>query len=192
MLTICTLSMHGLFSKSDLGRFDPDLTGETIDMCAYWEMTRRFDDELREFIGFLKEKGLYDTSVIAIVGDHNPHVMVDSDYTPVPFLVLNSGVTFTSSVVAGQIDVYPTLLDVMGLLGGKTVWPGVGHSLLRKRKGVVGYTRGGKWCVSGKKDSIEVARIKEGHDLSEKIQSGISGDFNTMFVNHRESLIVKE
>lgn len=192
MLTICTLSMHGLFSKSDLGRFDPDLTGETIDMCAYWEMTRRFDDELREFIGFLKEKGLYDTSVIAIVGDHNPHVMVDSDYTPVPFLVLNSGVTFTSSVVAGQIDVYPTLLDVMGLLGGKTVWPGVGHSLLRKRKGVVGYTRGGKWCVSGKKDSTEVARIKEGHDLSEKIQSGISGDFNTMFVNHRESLIVKE
>lgn len=187
MLTICTLSMHGLFSESDLGRFDPYLTGETIDMCAYWEMTRRFDDELRGFVDFLKEKRLYDSSVIAIVGDHNPHVMADSDYTPVPFLILNSGVSFASSVIAGQVDVYPTILDVMGLYGEKTVWPGVGHSLFRDRKGIVGYTRGGKWCVSGKKDSIEVARIREGHDLSEKIQSGISGDFSTMFVNHRHT-----
>lgn len=40
-------------------------------------------------VDFLKEKRLYDSSVIAIVGDHNPHVMADSDYTPVPFLILN-------------------------------------------------------------------------------------------------------
>lgn len=185
MLTICTLSMHGVFSESDLGRFLPQETGETIDMCAYWEMTRKFDDELRGFIDFLKIKGMYDSSVIVIVGDHNPHVVANSDYMPIPFLILNSGVTYISPTIAGQIDVYPTILDVMGLIESKSVWPGVGHSLLRERKGVVGYTRGGKWCYKdNKKDSLEIKRIKEGHMLSEKILSGVSGDFNSEFIKH--------
>lgn len=185
MLTICTLSMHGVFSESDLGRFVPQETGETIDMCAYWEMTRKFDDELRGFIDFLKIKGMYDGSVIVIVGDHNPHVVANSDYMPIPFLILNSGVAYISPTIAGQIDVYPTILDVMGLIESKSVWPGVGHSLLRERKGVVGYTRGGKWCYKdNEKDSLEIKRIKEGHMLSEKILSGVSGDFNSEFIKH--------
>lgn len=178
MLTICTLSMHGTYTEVDLGRFRPEQAGESLDMCAFYEMTKRFDEEIRNFISFLKEKGMYDDSIIVIVGDHNPHIMCDSAKTTVPLMILNTGVTYITGDVVGQIDVYPTVLDAMGMLDNAGVWPGFGHSIFRARKGIVGYTKPGGWYVKDlPADSAEVAAIRKGHELSEVILSGIGYEF---------------
>jgi phosphoglycerol transferase MdoB-like AlkP superfamily enzyme len=135
-------------------------------------MTYRFDYELGKFIHFLKEQGLYDNSVIVIVSDHAPHSYADQPTfsKAIPFIVLNSGIHYESNVLAGQIDVYPTILDIMGKLDDSP-WPGFGHSLFRKQTGVVGYTRSDGELFSEKTpiDITEQKRIKLGRELSEKI-----------------------
>lgn len=171
MMTICTYGMHGPYSAGDLESFHPEEIGQSVDVCGFWEMTRRFDHELEGFISFLQQSNLYDDSVVVIVSDHTPHMYRHTTLSKaIPFIVLNSGVHFESSVLAGQIDVYPTMLDVMGKLDNSP-WPGFGHSLFRKQSGVVGYTSyNGQWFGSHYPiDSDEKKRIMLGHKLSEKI-----------------------
>lgn len=82
-----------------------------------------FDQRLARFLDKLKEHGLYDNSIIVIVGDHEQltfnhyegRAMYQVSDCLVPFIVLNSPLpTRHSQKVFGQIDIYPTLLHLMG------------------------------------------------------------------------------
>ena len=103
----------------------------------YLEKTHYFDQQLGIFLENLKKTGLYDNSLIIIASDHSEPVDDDSKGRPslskngneCVFIVLNSGHGKLINGPVGQIDIYPTLLDVMGL--NDYPWKGLGHSLMR-------------------------------------------------------------
>lgn len=121
MLEITTLSMH---SPYDSPSVSPMLDGDDPSVAAldtrsrnYIEATRCFDNNLRRLLDRLKADGLYDDTVIVIIGDH----AAISTYLPehmrtdcVPMIILNSGISLIRHEPMGQIDVFPTILDVMG------------------------------------------------------------------------------
>ncbi len=93
--------------------YTPDIDTRAIN---YLRAVRCFDNNLKRLIDYLKCSGLYDDTVIAIVGDHNAFDVylpeeLRSDFTSL--LILNSGVTLNHDSPIGQIDIYPSLLDVM-------------------------------------------------------------------------------
>lgn len=106
----------------------------------YLERTAVFDRELGIFLQRLKEAGRYDNSLIVIVSDHNEFVDEDPHGRPAldpegdncTLIVLNSGHHRQITDVVGQIDVYPTLLDLLGRNHAQP-WKGLGHSLMRHR-----------------------------------------------------------
>ena len=103
----------------------------------YLEKTHYFDTQLGIFLNNLKESGLYDNSVIVIASDHSepvdddPHgrPALSRDANECVLIVLNAREGKSVKGPIGQIDVYPTILDVMGLNNYK--WKGLGYSLLR-------------------------------------------------------------
>ncbi len=114
-----------------------DSTLYTPAVHNYLEKTHYFDQQLSAFLERLKETRLYNNSVIVIASDHSEPVdddpqgrpLLSRDANECVLLIINprSGKKVKGPV--GQIDVYPTLLDVMGLNSYK--WKGLGHSLLR-------------------------------------------------------------
>jgi phosphoglycerol transferase MdoB-like AlkP superfamily enzyme len=91
------------------------------------------------FINDLQRYGLAGNTVLAIVSDHTQlyrnRVMGISDYDAVPddwgipLIIAGCDTTLRYDAVIGQVDVYPTLLDVMG--ANAYPWKGLGHSILR-------------------------------------------------------------
>lgn len=107
----------------------------------YMEVANYTDRAIGEFVDRLKASGQYDNTTIVITGDHegigvdrasfvkNPAVaswLSPEQY--VPLIVLNSPVAMRYDLTMGQIDIYPTLLDLLGLDDYK--WRGLGQSIL--------------------------------------------------------------
>lgn len=100
------------------------------------------DRAIGEFITKLKKLNLYNQSVIVITGDHNtaqPTKLSEweekyasilcGNKAYIPFIVLNAPLSLTYKDEVDQIDLYPTMLDIMGT---NAKWKGLGQSLLRK------------------------------------------------------------
>lgn len=113
-------------------------TQYTVNVRNYLEKVAFFDRQLGAFIQRLKDNNLYDNTVIIIASDHsdfvddNPNGRASLSKRGIEcvFVILNSGLPgqrFSGPV--GQIDIYPTLLDIMG--ANAYWWKGLGHSLLR-------------------------------------------------------------
>ena len=107
------------------------------------------DRELGKYLNDLKNKDIYDSSLIIIAADHDAHLNLLGmegrlkDY--LPLFIINGKI---DNKVAwhgecNQIDVYTTLLD---LLGVESDWYGLGHSLLSPNYSNVIDSR--KWDVS--------------------------------------------
>ena len=133
---VTTLGMHGPYNAGETPSIFPGGIPAGMGEQEYLHHvhTAIFDTQLRDFLKWLKDTGLYDNSVIVITGDHTPHKIIGEKFEklPVPLIILNSGITAKSDVAAGQIDFYPTILDVMGRLDSAS-WRGLGNSLLRPR-----------------------------------------------------------
>ena len=103
----------------------------------YLEKTHYFDTQLAAFLDNMKKCGLYDKCVFIIASDHSEPVDDDPKGRPAlsrngdecVLIVLNAKQGAQIKGPVGQIDVYPTILDVMGL--NDYSWKGLGHSLLR-------------------------------------------------------------
>ncbi len=135
---VVTLGMHEPYSRVDVPESWISRSGlYTLKVRNYLERVAVFDRELGLFIDRLRRQGLYDNSLIVVVSDHNDFVdqephgrpAIDPDGRDCVLLVLNSGHGRRLEHVFGQIDVYPTLLDLMG--ANSYAWKGVGNSLLR-------------------------------------------------------------
>ncbi len=119
------------------------LDGTTSDISAdnslsatekvYLEKNRHTDEALRMLVTALKKDSLWDNSIIVIASDHNAlERSLNSERfasKDIPFLILNSGVSLTSEKQVAQIDLYPTMLDLIG--GNDYYWRGFGKSVLR-------------------------------------------------------------
>lgn len=133
-IALNTMDMHDPYDKFGWKRSDvwEDPTFSDTEKI-YIEKCRQFDAGLSQFIASLKKEGLYDNSVIVITGDHNarPTCLNGNRLTntQIPLIILNSGIDINSKAVIGQSDVYPTLLDLMGVSDAR--WRGVGTSIFR-------------------------------------------------------------
>lgn len=134
------------------------------------------DKAIGDFVAYLKTLPQYKETIVVIVGDHeglasyrqelvgNPacHGLV-SDKQLTPFIVLNSPVGMRYDKFMGQIDIYPTLLNLMQLDAYR--WHGLGQSILDQRK--QGVAVGSVMNVEGTGSDKEVERLKEAHTVSD-------------------------
>lgn len=141
---INTMSMHLPYHEDAAKRIpevDNDMSlskGEK----NYYTVVRYFDDALCEFLEQLKISGIYDNSVIVIASDHN-EATHGSDYiaakavapSDIVFLALNTGMTRRVDYPIGQVDIFPTLLQIMYLT--ESSWKGLGCSMLTYRGGII-------------------------------------------------------
>ncbi|ENH97466.1 polyglycerol phosphate synthase [Gracilibacillus halophilus YIM-C55.5] len=122
--------------------FDLDQEDATIEkydsnsrtLNQYFQTVRYTDEAIKEFFNKLKESGLYKDSIIVLMGDHygisdfHKKAMsqyLDKEYTDyqhvqlqrVPFYIHIPGHDDNQviSKITGQIDVKPTLLDLLGI-----------------------------------------------------------------------------
>lgn len=100
----------------------------------YLQSVRYADAAIGVFIEELKKEGLYDNCIIAIYGDHQAITAADEEnkklmsellgyeydveeMTNVPLIIHipNSNIAKTNSIVSGQLDLMPTMLNLLGI-----------------------------------------------------------------------------
>lgn len=135
-----TVSMHTPFSIDGIpSHLVPDWIDADNTISApkrkYLKVTAYFDRQLGEFITALKNAGIYENTVIAIVSDHSISLRThDQGIGPMLFIAANTGISAKITRRVGQVDLYPTLLQLMGLdINGRDIWRGVGTSILDAR-----------------------------------------------------------
>ncbi|MFR8947596.1 MAG: LTA synthase family protein [Bacilli bacterium] len=134
------------------------------------------DKAIGDFVAYLKTLPQYKETIVVIVGDHeglasyrqelvgNPACRgLVSDKQLTPFIVLNSPVGMRYDKFMGQIDIYPTLLNLMQLDTYR--WHGLGQSILDPRK--QGVAVGSVMNVEGTGSDKEEERLKEAHTVSD-------------------------
>ena len=139
-LEMVTMTMHAPHTD---GKLPPSwiTASDTLNAEArgYLNCVHLTDSCIGVFINDLQRHGLAGNTVLAIVSDHTQlyrnRVMGISDYDAVPddwgipLIIAGCDTTLRYDAVIGQVDVYPTLLDVMG--ANAYPWKGLGHSILR-------------------------------------------------------------
>lgn len=142
-IEITSLSMHEPFDKP---KVSPTLDNDSefinrLDSRDryYLEAVKHFDTALGEFIQWLRNNGLADKSVIVLAGDHEAAKNALSpllSHPTVPLIIYNAGYKLNHPQPINQIDVFPTILDVMGInsmeikVDGETVpYRGLGRSI---------------------------------------------------------------
>jgi phosphoglycerol transferase MdoB-like AlkP superfamily enzyme len=98
------------------------------------------DSALQTLVEYLRTRSDWDNTSVVIVGDHeglanhrngitannNCNFVSRGQFTPL--IVINSPVAGHVDKTVGQVDIYPTLLQLFGL--GDYKWQGMGRSIL--------------------------------------------------------------
>lgn len=156
--------------------------GDYPEMVKNYMITVNYTDHsLATLIEYLKTRPDYAETMVAIVGDHegladrrkeavrNPHSrqFVDAGQHT-PLIVLNSPVPGRYDGQLGQVDVYSTLLDLMGWTD--YCWHGMGQSVLDSDFPGVAIGFAGDLCGdSGSVDSLRLDHLRHARDVSDKI-----------------------
>ena len=139
-LEMVTMTMHMPYPQ-DKVRHSWILDSDTLNAEArsYLNCVNLTDSCIGAFIDALRLNGLVSNTVVAIVSDHTQlyrnRVMGLTDYDAVPddwgipMIIAGCDTTLRYEPVIGQVDVFPTMLDVMG--ANTYPWKGLGHSILR-------------------------------------------------------------
>ncbi len=145
LIQCVTYSGHGPFIIPDeLKRisFSKDVPRRMND---YMTVANYTDRAIGAFIDSLRIQKKFENTMIVITGDHEglasdraqlcsspagKGVVSPGQFTP--FIVINSPVTFRYEKVMGQMDMYPTLLNLLGL--DNYFWTGLGQSILDPEK----------------------------------------------------------
>lgn len=127
MAEVVTLAMHHPFLSGQKKDAAPWLNDYKTDGPErhYIKAVHIFDRCLGDFITSLPEDVRLN-SVLVIASDH--HITKDGNnvrqITPIAFIACNTGHTERITRTAGQIDVYPTILQIMGRSGLSPHWLG--------------------------------------------------------------------
>ena len=131
---ILTMTMHQPYSEPKDSTFivkDHSLTEKYRNYLSTCHYT---DKQIKWYFEQLKNTGLYDNSIIVIVADHHAHPslfdMNEKDLSiSIPLYIVNGNVNHLSGWhgKCNQLDVYTTLLDIVGTL---SAWKGFGHTLI--------------------------------------------------------------
>ncbi|MFZ3577844.1 LTA synthase family protein [Virgibacillus sp. DJP39] len=156
-----TLTNHFPFDISKDDRSIEPYNSNSNTLNNYFPTVRYTDEAIEKFFQQLKDNGLYEDSIIIIMGDHygisESHNKAMSQYlgkeeiTPydhiqlqeVPFFIHipNNGNGKTMSQVAGQIDIKPTLLSLLGIKAENDIQFG-NRLFIEDRKGYIAFRNG--------------------------------------------------
>lgn len=186
-LECVTMAMHAPFDMVDTP-MEKFLADSSIDerKKKYFHACRNFDNALSNFVRDLKNNGQWDDTVLMVMSDHS--IFVDEPdgearffaNIPMAFVAANTGVSKKIDKIAGQIDLFPTIIDIMGyseepvgeylLEGKKMLWRGLGQSMLSPDyKGGAVDPRG---VVHGDPNKDNSARMEESYEVSYNIIRG--------------------
>lgn len=154
----------------------------------YLTTARYTDAAVGKFIDRLRRLPAFADALIVLTGDHeglaaDRETLAASEAGQglvcrerfTPLLILNAPVTLRYEPVMGQIDIYPTLLDLLGL--DDYFWPGLGHSILRTAAPLAACDP--HRCIVGDTGALtekQIRRMKRAWSLSDSIVR--SGYFN--------------
>ena len=139
-LEMVTMTMHAPYTD---GKVPPSwiTASDTLNAEArgYLNCVHLTDSCIGVLMNDLHRHGLAGNTVVAIVSDHTQlyrnRVLGKTDYESVPddwgipMIIAGCNTTLRYDATIGQVDVYPTLLDVMG--ANTYYWKGLGYSILR-------------------------------------------------------------
>jgi len=140
-LTMFTVSNHHPWEKpQDFELIEKE--GENKEHGKFLQTMNYTDYSLGLFIDLLKERGLYDKSIIFVMadtaqpqGEHDSFMLIKNCYEEnfkIPLLILAPGKLKQPSVInniASQVDILPTTMDILGIEGQNC---SIGNSLMRK------------------------------------------------------------
>ena len=148
-------------------------------MLDYMTMANYTDYAVGILLQYLKSRPDWHETMVVIVGDHEGlaadradirrsaegrRVVSASQFTP--FIVLNSPVTMRYDGILGQVDMYPTILNLMHL--DDYYWRGMGQSILDKRK--VAVAVGSQMNIEGDvshASKVEINRLTQAHTIAD-------------------------
>ncbi|MCH5347595.1 MAG: sulfatase-like hydrolase/transferase [Muribaculaceae bacterium] len=135
-MEIVSISMHVPFQDPGVPSFD---WLQQIEMSKndrnYLRMTTYFDQELQKFVAKLKDIDLYENTILILASDHSQNITVDKSEKindveiPIVFIATNTGLSKRIETKKGQIDVFPTILEITGHFQDID-YSGVGFSML--------------------------------------------------------------
>lgn len=104
---------------------------------SYFTITNYFDTELARFLTELYKVSPKENTIVVITSDHSQSIAtgsvlstVDDTSVPAVFIAANTGVTASIGRIIGQVNIYPTILDIMGLDETHSDYRGLGSSML--------------------------------------------------------------
>ena len=139
-LEMVTMTMHAPYTNRTMPTSwimqSDTLTAEAR---GYLNCVNITDSCIGAFLDELKRLHLDENTVVAILSDHTQVYLnrvkgkTDYEWEPddwgIPLIIAGCDTTLHYEPVIGQVDVYPTLLDVMG--ANAYPWKGLGYSILR-------------------------------------------------------------
>jgi lipoteichoic acid synthase len=149
-----------------------------LEMARYLNAIHYVDQCLGRFIDELHKNGLFDKSIVLISGDHDAtkqHPKQWISYAQkqwktkigfTPLIILNGTTKQVYKPVIGQIDVYPTLIELMNLKNYN--WHGLGQSIFSKGKaGFAVNARYEEFGDSTTGSESEIQQIRTAWDISD-------------------------
>ena len=136
---LVTISMHYPYNTLEIPSTNISKSKlYTKDIRNFLEKAHFCDNAIGKFIQELKETGIYEKSLIAIISDHNEidKNQIENRKETLPedkeiaMIIFNGSQKLNYTSKMEQIDIYPTLLDLMG--ANNYPWKGLGHSIFRK------------------------------------------------------------
>lgn len=126
---IITMTMHQPYTKQIDPTFlisDPSINKE---LACYLNACHYTDSQIGKYIEYLKQKHIYDNSLIIIAADHAVHDVDFGDISEdIPlYIIYPEGLPKMWDGACNQIDLYPTIIDLLGIKGK---WCGLGKSLV--------------------------------------------------------------
>ncbi|WP_087971675.1 LTA synthase family protein [Oceanobacillus rekensis] len=156
-----TLTNHFPFEMSEEDTSIDAYDSNSATLNNYFPAVRYMDEAIEEFFTQLKESGLYEDSIIVIMGDHigisanhnkamsmyldkdqiTPYDQVQLQRVPLFIHIPGNGNGEVISEVTGQIDMKPTLLSLLGIEVENDIY--FGNDVFSKdRKGYIALRNG--------------------------------------------------
>lgn len=178
-MQLITYSGHAPFILPEYLR-EISFSSDIPEKMGNYMITARYTDKaIGKFVEYLKTLPQYKETLIVITGDHEglasyraelcespggKGIVSDKQFTP--FIVVNSPIGMRYDEVMGQIDMYPTLLNLLQL--DDYYWTGLGESILNPEK--KRFAVGSQMNVEGEGYSPEDEDFaKEAYDISDEM-----------------------
>ena len=172
-LEMVTMTMHTPYPPGKV-RHSWILDSDTLNAEArgYLNCVNLTDSCIGALIDDVGKMGLSNNTLFAIVSDHtqvylnrvegrHDSIAIPRDWG-IPLIIVGADTTMRYESVIGQVDVFPTLLDVMG--ANDYYWKGLGYSILRHP--VVGAIYPRNMSVIGDSTSTLTPHLRQAWDIS--------------------------